>query len=151
VDRPQPVAQLDEALADEALHRLRRLRQHTPVGAIARGLQRENEAFRRFGAPFGPARGLEARIVRAVDLDRGELAAGELHVALLAQSFGVEHTAPRLEGPAADADIDLSGHAGSISDFGRVSGISVRIVTNPDTPKNARTAKASPLPKPSLT
>ena len=86
------------------------LGQHAAVGAEARGLHREHEAVGRLGAPLGPARRLEARIVGAVDLDRGELAAGIFQLALVGQVLGIEHAAPGLEGPAADADIDLACH-----------------------------------------
>ena len=110
VDRPQPVAQLDQALVDETLDRFAGLGQHAAVGAEARGLHREDEAVRRLVAPLGPARRLEARIIRAVDFDRGELAAGVFELALLREIVGIEHAAPRLEGPAADADIGLACH-----------------------------------------
>src|SRR5262245_44662687 len=110
VDGPQPVAQLDQALAHEALHRFARFVELAPVGAVARSLHGEDEACGRLVAPFGPARRLEARIIGAVDLDRGELAAGIFQLALLRQILRIERPAPRLEGPAADTDIDLARH-----------------------------------------
>src|SRR6185437_10707626 len=51
-----------------------------------------------------------AAVVGAVDLDRGQLAAGVLQLLGLRQALRIEHPAPRLEGPAADADIDLAAH-----------------------------------------
>src|SRR5581483_3823439 len=98
------------SLVDEALHRFGGLGQHAPIGAEARCLQGEDEAIRRLGAPLLPALGLEARVVGAVDLDRGELAAGILQLALVRQVLRIKDAAPRLEGPAADTGVDLSRH-----------------------------------------
>ena len=110
IDRPQPVLELDQPLTDEALHRFAGIGQHLPVGAEARGLDREHEAVGRLVAPLGPARRLEAGIVGAVDLDRGQLAAGIFQLTLLRQVLGIEDAAPRFEGPAADADENFSTH-----------------------------------------
>jgi hypothetical protein len=55
VDRPQPVAQLDQALADEALDRFAASASTRPVGAVARGLHREHESIRRLAAATWPS------------------------------------------------------------------------------------------------
>ncbi len=107
VDRAEAILQLDQSLRHETLHRFTRVGQHAPVGAEARGLDREHEPVGRVVVPLGPARGLEARIVGAVDLDRGELAAGIFQLALLREVFRIEDAAPWLEGPAADADKEI--------------------------------------------
>ena len=46
----------------------------------------------------------------ALMLDGGQRPAGELQLALLRQALGIEDPAPRLEGPAADADPDRTCH-----------------------------------------
>eukprot|EP01035_Chromulina_nebulosa_P042220 gene42220-57162_t len=51
-DRAEPVAKLDDPLANEPGHRFARLGQHLAIGAEARGLQREDEAV---GHGRGPA------------------------------------------------------------------------------------------------
>ena len=56
--------------------------------------------------PFAEARGLLRAVEGAVDLDRGELAAGVFEFARLRQSLRKERAAPGLEHPAADADAD---------------------------------------------
>jgi hypothetical protein len=63
-------------------------------------------------------RGFEGGIVGAVDLDWGQCPAGELQLALLRQALGIEDPAPRLEGPAADADVDGTCHGRAFREFG---------------------------------
>ena len=48
------------------------------------------------------------KVIGAVDLDRGQLAAGVFQLARLRMLGGIEHAAPRLIGPAADPDADVS-------------------------------------------
>src|SRR5690606_15295302 len=69
-----------------------------------------DEAVRRLVPPLHPAVGFEGGVVGAVDLDRGQLAAGVLQLALLAPLLRIEDAAPRLIGPAADADANVSRH-----------------------------------------
>ena len=115
VDGAEAILQLDKSLGDIALDRFAGFGQHAAVGAEARGLHGEDEPVGRLVAPLGPAGGLEAGIIGAVDLDRGEGTAGKFQLALLRQVGGIEDAAPRLEGPAADADINLAG--GCLADF----------------------------------
>ena len=83
-----------------------RLGKNPAVGGEPRPLDREDEAVRRLVVPLGEALRLLRAIVGAVDLDRGQLAAGVFQLALLRQAFGIEGAAPRLIGPSADADQD---------------------------------------------
>jgi hypothetical protein len=108
VDRTEPVAELVQALVDEHANRFAGRREQFAVGDVARALDGEDEALRRLVAPLDPARRLEGGVVGAVDLQRGELAAGIFELALLGQLLRIEDAAPRLEGPAADSDVDLA-------------------------------------------
>src|SRR5215471_6728354 len=76
------------------------------VGDIAAALDREDEVFRRILVPpregIGPLQG----IMRAVDLDRVDLAAGVGELVGLAQSPRVERAAPVAVVPAGNADLD---------------------------------------------
>src|SRR6185312_10426255 len=47
-------------------------------------------------------------VIGAVDLDRGQLRRGVGQLLRLREFFGIKHPAPRLECPAADADIDVA-------------------------------------------
>src|SRR5690606_22559489 len=73
-----------------------------------RPLQREDEILRCLLAPPREALGLLRAIVGAVDLDRGQLAARELELALLRKPLGIEASPPGFIGPAADSDADPS-------------------------------------------
>ena len=74
-----------QPLVQEPVEALLALGQHLAIGAVAAGLDREDEPVGRLVAPLHPAVGLEGRIVGAVDLDRGQRPAGELQLALLGQ------------------------------------------------------------------
>src|SRR6185369_9796390 len=76
----------------------------------ARALDGEHEAVRRRGGPLAPALGLLGGIVGGVDLDRRQPAAHEVEFVRLAQAVRVEHPAPGLEHPAADARPDPAAH-----------------------------------------
>uniref|UniRef100_A0A0N5A0R5 ABC transporter ATP-binding protein n=1 Tax=Parastrongyloides trichosuri TaxID=131310 RepID=A0A0N5A0R5_PARTI len=110
VDRPQLVAQPRQPLRQEPLEAFAAVGQHLAIGAIAAGLDREDEAVRRLIAPLRPAVGLERRIIGAVNLDRSQRPAGELQLPLLHQPLRIEDPPPRLERPAANADMDGSCH-----------------------------------------
>ena len=105
-DRAELVAELDESLRHEAPDRFAALGEDFPIGAKARRLDREDEAVGRGLRPAFEGRGLEGGIIGAVDLDRAQRAAGEFELLFLAQALRIEGPAPRLEGPAADADSD---------------------------------------------
>src|SRR5262249_9648797 len=110
VDGPQPVAQLGQALADEAPDAVARARQLPAIGAIARSFDQENEAPGGLVPPFRPTRRPEQGIVGAVDLDGGEAAAGELELAAVWKALGKEGASPGLIGPAANANADPALH-----------------------------------------
>src|SRR5262249_29518874 len=61
-------------------------------------------------------------VIRAIDLDRGQLRGGVGRLLRLRQLLRIEHAAPRLEGPAADADVNVAAHAavlgGALGGFG---------------------------------
>src|SRR6185437_6794106 len=115
VDRAEPVAQFVHALTDKTLDRFAGTSELAAIGAVARRLHCEDEARRGLAAPLRPAVGFEGRVIGAVDLDRSEMLAGIFELALLRQAFRVEDAAPRLEGPAADADINLAAHVMRLS------------------------------------
>jgi hypothetical protein len=48
-------------------------------------------------------------VIGAVDLDRGQPGGRVFQLLGLRQLLRIEHPAPRREGPAADADVDLAG------------------------------------------
>src|SRR5690606_26533468 len=107
VDRAELVLKLQHATGEEAFDGLPGLRQHLAVGREAWPLQGEDEAVRRLVMPLGEARRLLRTVIGAVDLDRGQLRGGIFQLALLRQLLRIEGTAaPRLIGPAADADAD---------------------------------------------
>ena len=105
-DRPQLVTQLGDAALDEALDRFPRLAQLAPLRRIARGLEAEDEALGRVVAPLREAAALLRAVVRAVDLDGTEPAAGVGQLAAVREARRVEVVAPGLEVPAADAHAD---------------------------------------------
>src|SRR5690606_35957601 len=100
-DRPQSAAELSDPLPAETLHRFPRLRQHAPVGAVARGLDRELEAVRHGLAPALEQFGALELIIGRVHLDRGELAGGIFELPRLGQTLGEEGAAPGVIIPAA--------------------------------------------------
>src|SRR5690606_3680210 len=116
-DRAETVAELLEPLAEELRQRLARVRQHLAVRDVGGALHREDEAFGRRLAPFPKALRLLQAVIGAVYLDRAELPAGPLELALLDEPFGIEVAlAPGRIDPAADAGADhgcASYHAGT--------------------------------------
>ena len=106
--RAEPVAELQHAGIIKPLHGIAGLRQHAAVGGEARPLQREHEAVRHLARPFAKALRLLRAVIGAVDLDRGQLRGGVGQLLRLRQLLRIKHAAPRLEGPAADADIDVA-------------------------------------------
>ncbi len=106
--RAEPVPQLQHTRIIEPLHRIAGLGEHAAVGGEARPLQREDEAVGHFAGPFAKALRLLRAVIGAVDLDRGQLRGGVGQFLRLRELLRIEHPAPRLEGPAADADIDIA-------------------------------------------
>src|ERR1700722_13264108 len=102
------VPQLGHAGLQEAFDRVTRFRQHAPVGGKARALDGETEVRRHFARPFPKSRRRLCPVKRAVYLDRSQALAGIGEFLRVWQPLGVEVSAPRLEGPAADADTDLA-------------------------------------------
>ena len=98
--------QLGHAGVEKPFDGVARLRQHAPVDRIAHALHRENEPLRRLLAPLGEGGGRLRAIERAVDLDRGQVLARVLQLARMWQAVRIEHPAPGLERPPADAGPD---------------------------------------------
>src|SRR5262249_29064895 len=71
--------------------------------------EREDEALRRFVTPLREHLGRLQSIERAVDLDRGDLAARIAQLILLGYLARIERLAPRLVTPATDTRADPSG------------------------------------------
>ena len=93
---------------EELLDRFAGLGELAAMGRVARCLDREDEAVRHLARPFAEGRRCLGAIERAVDLDRGETGAAYSSSRVFGRPVGVEHAAPRREGPAADAEIDAS-------------------------------------------
>src|SRR5262252_5995280 len=89
------------------LDRVAGLLQHAPVHGKPRSLDRKDEAVRHFACPFAKSRGRLSAIEGAVDLDRGEALAGVGKLLRVRQPFRIEHAAPGLVGPSADANTDF--------------------------------------------
>src|SRR3984893_10379805 len=106
-DRPELVAQLDDAARDEALENRPGTGEIGAVRRDARPFEREDEILRRLVVPAAEARRLLRTVEGAVDFDRRELAAGIADLARLRQAPRVEDAAPRRKDPAADPDADL--------------------------------------------
>ena len=70
---------------------------------VARRLQREHEAIRRLRAPRGIACRFLRAVVRAVDLDRGHVAACVFELSPLHEACRIEVASPRRIGPSAGA------------------------------------------------
>src|SRR5271155_3735536 len=100
------LTELGHAGIEKPLDGVAGLFEHTPVGGKARALEREDEAVRNFARPFAKRRRRLRAIEGAVDLDRGQPFARITEFLRVRQAFGIEHAAPRLAGPAADADKD---------------------------------------------
>src|SRR5690348_9975200 len=104
--RPEPVAELGHARADEALDRIAGLAQHPAVGREAGGLDREHEAVRHLARPLAEAFWLLRAVIGGVDLDRGEMLAGVAELLRLREAFRIEHAPPGRKIPPPDADAD---------------------------------------------
>src|ERR1700692_655285 len=112
----EAVAEFEDAGIVKPLHGIAGLRQHAAVGGKTRAFQREKKAVGHLARPFAKTFRLLRTVIGAVDLDRGEFGGRVLQFFGLDKFFGIEHAAPWLERPAADADKDLSGFGGG---FGR--------------------------------
>src|SRR5205085_3610632 len=107
------VAYHREPLRTELADRFRRFAEILTAGGVARRLQREGEALRHGLAPtFEQGRRLKLVISR-VDLGRAQLRGCIFELLRLREPRGIEGPAPRIEVPAADADMDLSRHVGA--------------------------------------
>ena len=84
------------------------LPEHAAVGDEARSLDGEHEAVRHLARPFAEGRRRLRAVERAVDLDRGQALAGVGELLRMRQALRIEHAAPRLEGPAADPNVDMA-------------------------------------------
>src|SRR4051812_16682416 len=93
------------------------LRNHAALGGETRSLDREHKPIRHFAGPFAKALRLLRAVIGAVDLDRGQLGGGVGQFLGLRQFLGVKYPAPRLERPAADADIDVAAGGGGLRGF----------------------------------
>ena len=91
-------------------HGVERLRLVWPVaaGGEARTLHREHKTIGHLARPFAPRLGLLRTIISAVDLVRGQLGSRVFQLLRLRQLLRIKHPAPRREGPAADADINMA-------------------------------------------
>ena len=105
-DGPELCLQLQHAARKKAPDGVAGFGQHPAMSRKARRLEREHEIIRRLGRPFAKALAFLRAVEGAVDLDRGDLAAGVLELARLRQPLRIELAPPRLEHPAADADSD---------------------------------------------
>ena len=105
---PEPVAQLGHAGIEETGDRFAGIAEFAPMGDEPRPLDREHEILRNLARPLAIGRGRLGAVEGAVDLDRGEVARGIAELLRMGQAFGIEHAAPRREGPPADADVNAS-------------------------------------------
>src|SRR5438045_3564416 len=71
--------------------------------------------------PFAKALRLLRAVIGSVDLDRGQLRGRVLKFLRLRQLLRVKYPAPRLKGPAADADIDAARFLRGAGFFGRLA------------------------------
>src|SRR6202022_4901137 len=99
-DRPEFVAQIDDAARDEALENWPGTGEVGAVRRNARPFEREDEILRRLVVPAAEARRLLRTVEGAVDFDRRELAAGIAEFARLRQGPGGGDAAPRPKEPA---------------------------------------------------
>src|ERR1700730_8402960 len=106
-DRPELVAQFDDAARDEALEDRARAGEIGAGRRHSRPFEREDETLRRLVMPAAITRRFLRAVEGTVDLDRGEPAAGIAELARLRQARWVEDAAPRRIDPAADTDADF--------------------------------------------
>ena len=99
------IAKLGYAGIKEPVDRVARFLEHATVGGKARALERELEPVRHFARPFAERCRRLGAVEGAIDLDRGEPLGGVSELLRVRQAFGIELTAPRFKGPAADTDI----------------------------------------------
>src|SRR5262249_40565605 len=104
--RAEMLSELEHAGIEEMLDRVARLLQHTPVHGKPRSFDRKDKTVRHFACPFAKSRGRLRAVKGAVDLDRGEALARVGKLLRVRQPFGIEHSAPGLVGPSADANTD---------------------------------------------
>jgi len=107
-DRAEPVTQFQHAGIVKPLDGIAGLRQRPAIGGEARPLQREHKTVRHLARPFAKAFRLLRTIIGAVDFDRGQLGGRVFQLLRLRQLLRIKHPAPRREGPAADADVDVA-------------------------------------------
>src|SRR5712671_2021492 len=124
-DRPKLVAQLGDAVRDEALEDRACPGEIGAVRRNARPLEREDEVVRSLVVPAVEARRLLRAVESAVDLDRRQQPAGMAELARLRQAWRVEDAAPRRIDPAADPDADLrpGAHPSSSTGSSRKDGV----------------------------
>src|SRR6266446_6223242 len=124
-DRPKLVAQLGDAVRDEALEDRACPGEIGAVRRNARPLEREDEVVRSLVVPAVEARRLLRAVESAVDLDRRQQPAGMAELARLRQARRVEDAAPRRIDPAADPDADLrpGAHPSSSTGSSRKDGV----------------------------
>src|SRR5476649_244899 len=94
------------ATGEETFYRSAGIGKHATIGNETRSLYREYEVVRGFVVPFGKALRLLQSVVRAVDLDGCQFAAGEFQFSLLHETAGIETAAPRFVDPSANTDPD---------------------------------------------
>src|SRR5262245_4805088 len=116
--RAEPIAHFQHAGIVEALDGVAGFRQHAAVGGETRALHREDETIRHFARPLPNAFRLLRAVIGAVDLDRGQLRGGVGQLLRLRELLRIEHTAPRLERPAANADEDVAALCSAFLGFG---------------------------------
>src|SRR6185295_11827471 len=95
-----------DAGIQEYFYRIRSLGKNAAVRRVTRSLQRKDKSLRRFSRPLSKRRWFLCAIKRSVDFDRSEMRARILEFLRMRQSFGIEHAAPRREGPAANTDVN---------------------------------------------
>ena len=103
-DWPQLVAEFEKTALEKPRHIRLGRGQLAAMRQKPRPFQREDEILGRLVMPFLEAGRRLSAVEGAVDLDRGDVAAGIGEFIGLAQSLRVERAAPRREDPAADAD-----------------------------------------------
>src|SRR5207249_1909212 len=102
-------AKLCYAAAEESPDGVGSLRKDGTVGGVLDGLEREHKTIRRLARPFAVSRRRLRAVEGAVNLDRGQAFARVGELFRVRQSLWIERAPPGREGPAADADADLSG------------------------------------------
>src|SRR5262249_23742318 len=105
-DRPELLAELEDAAFKEPVDALAGLGELAAVDDVAMALHREHEIVRGRVAPLAEARRRLGAVERAVDLDGGEAATRIAELIGLLEVGRIERPAPRRIGPAADPDSD---------------------------------------------